>query len=93
MRSVLEPGARDTDGVPLANAGEPEHLVVQQSAFAGDRFWAALNRLAERRGHDGHQTYLVGETERTHRYALQCVTCGQAVAVMVVEREQPVTAL
>jgi hypothetical protein len=79
--------------VSLADVAEPEHLVVQQSVFAGDHFWAALNRLADRRGHDGHQTYLVGETERTDRYALQCVTCGQVVAVMVVERARPTSAL
>jgi hypothetical protein len=60
---------------------------VQQSEFAGARFWAALNRLADRRGHDGHQTYLTGESKRTDHYTLQCVTCERAIATMVVERE------
>jgi hypothetical protein len=72
--------------VATADPAEPERLVVQESVFAGERFWAALNRLANRRGHDGHDRYLVGGGERTDQYALQCATCGLVVATMLVER-------
>ena len=65
----------------------PDHLVVQPGVFAGQRFWAALDRLADRRGHHGHQRYLVGDSHHINRYALHCVTCGRSVATMVVARE------
>jgi hypothetical protein len=73
--------------VTTADPAAPDHLVVQQAVFGGEQFWAALNRLAARRGHDGHQRYLVGTTEHTDRYALRCATCDQVVATMLVERE------
>jgi hypothetical protein len=83
--------------VTKADPAAPDHLVVQQAVFASEHFWAALNRLAARRGHDGHQRYLVGTTEHTDWYALRCATCDQVVATMLVEREpapgrDPVTA-
>jgi hypothetical protein len=93
MATALGQAGRDTDPMPPTDAANPEHLVVQQSEFAGDRFWAALSRLADRRGHDGHQTYLTGESERTDHYMLPCVTCGRVIATMIVEREPPTQAL
>jgi hypothetical protein len=56
--------------------------------FSGDHFWVALDRLADRRGHEGHDRYLVGEADQTDRYALRCATCRQVVATMRVEREE-----
>jgi hypothetical protein len=76
-----------TGRVPTERAAEPEHLIVEQAVFAGDHFWAALNRLADRRGHEGHDRHLAGEAERTDRYALRCTTCRHVVATMQVERE------
>ena len=64
-----------------------EHLIVAQDVFAGDRFWAALNRLAQRRGHDGHQRYLLGSAEQTSRYELRCVSCERAIATMNIRDE------
>lgn len=74
--------------VPAGQA-EPEHLIVQQAVFAGARFWTALDRLADRRGHEGHDRYLWGGAEATNRYALRCRTCQRSVATMLVEREDP----
>lgn len=79
--------ARHTRPVTTADSDGPEHLVVQQAVFAGPQFWAALNRLADRRGHEGHDRYLAGTSEHTDRYALHCATCRQLVATMLVERE------
>jgi hypothetical protein len=75
--------------VPSADLDPPEHLIVQQGVFAGDHFWTALNRLADRRGHNGHHRYLAGDNEPTNRYSLHCVTCGQVIATMLVLREEP----
>jgi hypothetical protein len=57
---------------------------VVQDVFAGDRFWAALDRLAQRRGHDEHPRMLRGTTESTGRYELRCVGCEQTIATMEV---------
>ncbi len=70
-----------------SDVGEPEHLLVAQDVFAGDRFWAALDRLADRRGHDAHPRILVGLTDPTSRYELRCVRCEQPVATMGVRRD------
>jgi hypothetical protein len=67
--------------------GDSEHLVVAQDVFAGERFWAALDRLAERRGHDGHQRVLRGSVEPTSRYEFRCVSCDRPIATMDVQRE------
>jgi len=64
-----------------------EHLIVAQDVFAGDRFWVALNRLAQRRGHDGHQRFLLGSADRTSWYEFRCVSCERAIATMNVQRE------
>jgi hypothetical protein len=64
-----------------------EHLIVAQEIFAGDQFWAALDRLAERRGHDGHQRFLLGSAEQISRYEFRCVSCERAIATMDVQRE------
>lgn len=64
-----------------------EHLIVAQDIFAGDRFWAALDRLAQRRGHDGHQQALLGAAEPTNCYEFRCVSCERAIATMEVQRE------
>jgi len=74
--------------MPAADTAEPAHLIVQQSVFGGEHFWAALNRLADRRGHHGHDRYLGGATQPTNQYAFHCMTCSQVVATMVVERER-----
>lgn len=66
---------------------EPEHLLIAQDVFAGDRFWAALDRLADRRGHDGHPRILVGLADPTSRYELRCVRCERPVATMDVRRD------
>jgi hypothetical protein len=68
-----------------------EHLIVAQDIFAGDRFWAALDRLAQRRGHDGHQRYLLGAAEPTNRYEFRCVSCERVIATMDVQREAGLT--
>lgn len=67
--------------------GDPEHLLVAQAVFAGERFWSALERLADRRGHDGHSRVLVGFTEPTNRYELQCLRCERPIATMDVARD------
>ncbi|HKT04748.1 MAG TPA: hypothetical protein VJT31_34980 [Rugosimonospora sp.] len=86
------PGVSGTLAYVNAAALEPpDHLVVQQSVFAGERFWVALNRLADQRGHDGHQRYLCGSVEHTDQYALRCITCDRVIATMLVEREPPDT--
>jgi hypothetical protein len=64
-----------------------EHLLVAQSVFAGDRFWAALERLAQRLGHDDHQRLLRGTTEPTTWYEYRCLSCDRAIATMDVQRE------
>lgn len=65
------------------------HLLVKSNACAGDTFWAAFNRLADRDGHEGHQRYLVGEKVATDQYRLWCSTCGRPVATMCVDRTPP----
>lgn len=60
--------------------------MVQQDVFAGERFRAALDRLADREGHEGHQRYLVGQAEVTDRYELRCGTCERPIATMTVQR-------
>jgi hypothetical protein len=75
--------------VASAESDPPEHLIVHQDVFAGDHFWTALDRLADRRGHDGHTRYLAGDGEPTNRYSLRCVTCGRVIATMLVQREEP----
>jgi hypothetical protein len=66
---------------------EPEHLLVAQEVFAGDRFWAALDRLADRRGHDEHPRVLVGLIDPINRYELRCVRCERPIATMDVRRD------
>ena len=64
-----------------------EPLIVQQEVFAGEQFWAALDRLAERRGHEDHQRVLVGSAEQTTRYELRCLSCARPIATIDVRRE------
>lgn len=64
-----------------------EHLIVAEDIFAGDRFWAALDRLAQRRGRDGHERVLLGAAEPTNCYEFWCVSCERAIATMEVQRE------
>src|SRR3712207_5690268 len=90
-RRTVHSRYRDTGSV-TTTAGEPEHLIVQQAVFAGAHFWAALNRLADRGGHEGHDRYLAGSSERTDQYVLQCVTCACPIAVMLIERDTSATA-
>ncbi len=66
---------------------EPEHLLVAQGVFAGERFWAALDRLADRQGHDGHSRVLVGSADPTSRYELRCVRCERPIATIDVRRD------
>jgi hypothetical protein len=33
--------------------------------------------------------YLAGDGEPTNRYSLHCVTCGQVIATMLAQREEP----
>ncbi|GGM23109.1 hypothetical protein ACFFX1_10715 [Dactylosporangium sucinum] len=66
---------------------DPDRLLVPQDLFAGDRFWSALDRLADRRGHGGHQRVLVGFTDPTSHYELQCLPCGRPIATMDVRRD------
>jgi hypothetical protein len=58
---------------------------------AGDRFWAALDRLAQRQGHDGHRRYLLAAAEPTNRYEFRCVSCERTIATMDVQREAGLT--
>ncbi len=70
------------------DTGDVEHLIVAQDVFAGGPFWAAVDRLGDRRGHYGHQRFLVGSVEATNRYELRCITCDdRAIATMDVRRE------
>ena len=64
-----------------------DHLLVAQSVFAGDRFWAALDRLAQRLGHDEHQRFLRGVPEPTNWYEFCCVSCDRVIVTMAVQRE------
>jgi hypothetical protein len=73
----------------MSTGAEPAHLIVQQAVFAGERFWAALNRRADESGHEGHDRYLAGENEPTNRYVMRCATCHLVVVTMRVEREDP----
>jgi hypothetical protein len=68
-----------------------EHLIVAQHVFASNRFWAALNRLAQRRGYGGHQRYLLGAAEPTNWYESHCVSCERVIATMDVQREAGLT--
>jgi len=77
----------------MTTSEDVEHLLVAQGVFAGDQFWAALNRLAQRRGHDGHQRYLLGSAEQTSRYELRCVSCKRAIVTMDVQREASAAAV
>jgi hypothetical protein len=79
---------RDTRLVASADVDPPGHLIVRQDVFAGARFWTALDRLADGRGHDGHQRYLAGDGGPNNRYSFHCVTCWQVIATMVVQREE-----
>jgi hypothetical protein len=88
-RRCGEAGTRHTVPVTTVDPDQPEHLVVQEAVFAGAHFWVALNRLADGRGHEGHDRYLTGSSEHTDRYTLYCVTCARPVATMLVEREAP----
>jgi hypothetical protein len=42
------------DGVPAPDPAPDESVIVAQDVFGGSRFWAALDRLADRRGHHEH---------------------------------------
>jgi hypothetical protein len=64
-----------------------EHLQVSQSVFGGDRFWAPLDRLAQRLGHDEHQRFLRGVPEPTNWYEFYCGSCEQVIAAMAVHRD------
>jgi hypothetical protein len=66
-----------------------DHLLVTQSVFAGDQFWAALDRLAQRRGHDEHQRFVRGVPEPTNWYEFCCVPCDRVIATMAVQRDDP----
>lgn len=72
--------------VPADEAAEREYFVVVQSVFAGEHLLAALNHLADQRGHEGHDRHLGGETEQTDRYLLQC-TYRQVIAITRVDRD------
>jgi hypothetical protein len=67
------------------------HHVLAAGVFAGDRFWAAADQLAERTEHAGHPRWLVGETERITHYQLRCVKCDVPVMTFEIQRD-PATA-
>ena len=60
---------------------------MAQDVFGGKRFWAALERLADRREHGDHPRMLHGTTERTDSYAYRCVSCERPIATMQVRHE------
>jgi len=68
-------------------APEADHLIVEQDTFCGERFWAGLERLADRHGHGDHPRMLHGTTERTDWYAYRCVSCERPIATMQVRRK------
>jgi len=65
------------------------HLVVKAKDFATTRFWDALNRLADREGHEGHARFMVGSAQHLDRYEYQCHTCNTTVAEFVVTATGP----
>ena len=81
--------ARTLHGHPLPHAedaeyGDPRPPHAPAAIIPIER---ALDRLAQRLGHDDHQRLLRGTTEPTTWYEYGCLSFERAIATMDVQRE------